>query len=357
MRNNKLSILLITLRSDIGGGPKHVYELASALKNDHKANIFIAAPLTPPYGNQFKNIADNFFELPARSFDLLNLWKLFLFCRQNKIRLIHSHGRGAGIYSRLLFFFGFKIIHTYHGIHKEPGIKGTLKIDIDRFLEHFTTKLIFVSNDELHQARKYGLGRHGQVSVINNGIMPPVRKSESPEKNVLGTLARLTYQKGLDILINYFFELDKKYPDAHFKLKIAGSGEDRERLQTQIDKQNLTDKVLLVGETKEPQKFLEQIDIYVSTSRWEGLPLSVLEAMYLKIPCILSSAPGHTNFLVNNVALPASSAGDFLENVYSIATNSSQKAKLCSDAYYFIELNHTHRMQVQETLNLYKEAL
>lgn len=352
-RVHKARILLITLRSDVGGGPKHVYDLARNLKAKHSVSIYIASPLEEPFGSKFVDIADEHFVLPTRKFSLATFIKLVRFCRQRQIQAIHSHGRGAGIYSRLFKPFGYRIVHTYHGIHQEPSWKGRLKFMADVCLEPLTDVSIFVSQGELEVARKSGLARRSIVKVINNGIEYVEQRTLHKKTRVIGTLSRLTYQKGLDVLLEYFKYLKKKHPELNLTLLIAGGGEEAGSLSEQAKRIGIENSVSFVGETHDPKSFLSKLDIYVSTSRWEGLPLSVLEAMNEGIPCVLSPTPGHESFLTNQVAQPAGSPEEFACNIRRLYEHDDFREEISQKARHYIKQNHNIERQMESTFHTY----
>jgi len=106
----KQDILIITSRADFGGGPEHIFQLINQLINGY--NFFIACPKDFPYYERYSQLVgeDNIFEIPHRKINVFSILKLSSFIGKNKIDLIHSHGKGAGIYSRLLFFLTGKPI-------------------------------------------------------------------------------------------------------------------------------------------------------------------------------------------------------------------------------------------------------
>jgi glycosyltransferase involved in cell wall biosynthesis len=281
--------------------------------------------------------------------------KILYFCRKRSIKTIHSHGRGAGIYTRALKFFGFTIIHTYHGIHQEPGIKGKIKVSIDRFLERFTDKIILVSEDEFDLARKNGLAILKEPAIIHNGIKPLIRKQDFTHQKVIGTLSRLTFQKGLDNLIQHFYVLTQRRKISNITLKIAGSGEDENKLRSLIKSLQLESQIELVGEIHDPQAFLESLDVYVSCSRWEGLPLAVLEAMSLKIPCVLSIVSGHQYFINNHVAAGFATPETFSEEIEKLLLNPTHHLNASCKSHSFFKFHHTIDKQVIETLKIYSK--
>lgn len=98
-----MKILLLTVRSDFGGGPRHVNQLVEKLPNN--IELYLGYPLDgDPYALMWKtsNKIKASFNLPYRKFSLLILFNLIDFVKINNIEIIHSHGNGAGLYSRLL---------------------------------------------------------------------------------------------------------------------------------------------------------------------------------------------------------------------------------------------------------------
>lgn len=90
-------------------------------------------------------------------------------------------------------------------------------------------------------------------------------------------VGRLTYQKGFDVLIDSFKIVNKKIPNA--KLTILGEGEWKEKLKRQIETNNLKDRVSILGFKSNPYPYYKYADLYVLSSRWEGFPNALLEAL------------------------------------------------------------------------------
>ncbi|OUR98790.1 hypothetical protein A9Q84_05090 [Halobacteriovorax marinus] len=304
-------VLLITSRSDTGGGPKHVFELLTFLKNKGLEEITVCAPFEKPYGEKFQELSSNFIPIKHRSFSLISFFKILLFCKDENIQVIHSHGRGAGIYSKLLSFFGFKITHTFHGVHEPKNIKDSFKNLIDRILKYNINLGIFVSESEKSLAKKIGLAPDNN-QIIYNGIDRNIfDKTNSPEEDsiIFGTLSRLDPQKGNDLLIDNFIKFHQEFKNT--KLLIAGGGEQLQELENKITKKNAQEYITLLGEISDPQALLSNINFYVSNSRGEGLPYAVLEAMASKTPCILSNVSGHNSILSPKELFELTSAENF----------------------------------------------
>lgn len=350
-----MKVLLITLRADIGGGPKHVLDLLSHAGDE--VEYFVAAPGHDHFSSQYKEKSVEFLSLNHRKFNLGKLFEIIRFMKKHQIKTVHSHGRGAGIYSRLLKLFGFKIIHTFHGVHKGEGIIGKFKLVVDKFLVPLTDNFICVSNGELNEAIKYGVTRKVDTIVIPNGVnIFPFKEKKSNEPILFGTLSRLNHQKGIDILISYVEKLVKEF-DMPFVIKVAGDGEEKESLENKIKLKNLNSYIQLIGSTREPQKFLNGIDIYISFARFEGMPLSVLEAVSQSCPCLLSNVVGNNDIIIDEsmgYLFDLNDYNSFKKEFISIVENKSLRNEKSKEAHSFLVENFSIESMTQKTIEVYK---
>lgn len=133
------------------------------------------------------------------------------------------------------------------------------------------------------------LWRNKKIKVIPNFINDIPKKSSNCENKKIISVGRLEYQKGYDILIDVWNIISKKYPD--WILEVYGEGAEREKLQNKINKLGLEKLFLLKGVVKNIQdKYLES-SIYVMSSRFEGMPMVLLEAMSFGLPVISFTCP------------------------------------------------------------------
>ncbi len=103
-----------------------------------------------------------------------------------------------------------------------------------------------------------------------------------PDKLNLVAIGRLCHQKGYDIMLEQMQRLTELRQDVH--LYIIGDGDKRLMLEYQRDSLGLTDYVTFLGQKKNPFVYMDKMDAFVSTSRYEGQPLNVMEAKALGLP-------------------------------------------------------------------------
>lgn len=136
-----------------------------------------------------------------------------------------------------------------------------------------------------------------------------VRTSGATRATLDGTTivaaGRLIPQKGFDHLVDAFAFLADDHPD--WKLKIYGSGKQKQRLQRRVDEHGLTGQVHLKGRTTQLDEKLSKASMYVLSSRFEGFPMVLLEAMTHGLPVVAFDCPtgpsdmiahGHNGLLV-----------------------------------------------------------
>lgn len=139
-----------------------------------------------------------------------------------------------------------------------------------------------------------------KVLVITNSNPLPIRESvENLDSKIIVSIGRLTYQKGYDLLIEAWSIIDKKHPD--WSLHIYGKGEDRDKLETLIADKNLNN-IILKGLTSNVQAVYDNAAFYVMSSRYEGLPVVLIEAQSRGLPIISFACPsGPAEIISDNI--------------------------------------------------------
>ncbi|MBE6286823.1 MAG: glycosyltransferase family 4 protein [Mediterranea massiliensis] len=130
---------------------------------------------------------------------------------------------------------------------------------------------------------------------IDNNLHAISLKTE--KQNRIVSVARLENQKHQHILIEAFAKFKKNHPN--YSLTIYGEGSMRESLEAQIFSLKLNDSVFLPGRTSNVLDIIKDAKMFVMTSLYEGMSNSLLEAMYLGLPCISTKVSGATDLIEN----------------------------------------------------------
>lgn len=272
-------IWLLLDSRDVGGIESHILQLALGLKQFQRSVrvIFLCKyeqthPLTITLNNA--NISYRFLEGSLR--DLLN------YTRQHRPSVIHSHGYKAAIYSRLLRLSlltshqKIRFINTFHAGEIGKG-KLALYDTIDRWSAPFSHHNFAVS--ELINQRV-----PSQTTVLNNFIDTTELRPSTGEQ--IAFVGRLSHEKAPD----RFIELATQHPKHSFHL--YGSGP----MEQELIKQ-LPNNVVCHGHQNSMETIWKEIGLLIISSRYEGLPMTALEAMGRGIP-VISTPVGNISKLI-----------------------------------------------------------
>jgi glycosyltransferase involved in cell wall biosynthesis len=119
----------------------------------------------------------------------------------------------------------------------------------------------------------------------------------SPGSKTMGSVGRLTWQKGFDVLLHAFSLL----ADKDLNLLIFGVGEEEATLRALAVTLNIDSRVHFLGYSRDLTHVLGALDLYVHSSRFEGMPIALLEAMAAACPIVASSVDGNRDLIENGV--------------------------------------------------------
>jgi glycosyltransferase involved in cell wall biosynthesis len=338
----KKKVLIVTARADHGGGPEHIYKLLMHLEN---IELYVSCPKEPPYWRRYEKYVgeEKMFEIPHRKISIVKLMGLVRFVWTNKISVVHTHGKGAGIYGRVVSLLtGSKCIHTPHGVH--IGEYGPIRSRLYRLYENMTsyviTKIIYVSSSEKSSAQSFGIWRNVDKTIINNGvetkaIINTVKKKVlkrdakiNSDKIVILTVTRFDYAKNMEEA----YSIAKLCPRYQF-IWVGGGGGKNELIAR--SKEDRLDNILFAGFVDRPEMYYKLADVYLNTSRWEGMPIAVLEAMAHRLPIVASQVDGNKDIVEDMV-------NGFLYKLGDI-DNAMKKLKiLCEDQNLRKEMGATN---------------
>ncbi|MBB1557370.1 MAG: glycosyltransferase family 4 protein [candidate division SR1 bacterium] len=193
-----------------------------------------------------------------------------------------------------------KRIHIEHGSGFVKGLSWR-KTAFARCYDQIFGRLIFRLADSLVAISQANLPfiqqfTRKKISVIYRGFnfTPVLReKKEKPDQILIGFVGRLVKLKGVDLLIEAFAQLEQEY--RNLRLQIIGDGEERCNLEKQVEALGLGDKISFLG-YQSPEKvysdFLPHIDIFVNPSLQEGLPTTVIEALFAQCITVATGVGG-----------------------------------------------------------------
>lgn len=360
-------ILYLTLRSDWGGAPKHIDILYKNIGPDFL--IYFATPISEPYGNSWVKSAgkERFFELEHRKFSIYKLFELKSFIKKNEIKIVHVHGKGAGLYGRLLKMLlsdRIKVIFTFHGLHiaQYNQLMKKLYIYYEQFFSRYTDLFINVSKGEQDNCVKYGIFSAQKSEVVYN-VIPEVKKEKTNitlreelnlplDKFIVLSIVRFSFAKNIadTLAIAELLKFDER-----FMFVLVGDGETREEIENEIKKKELNN-VQLTGFKNNPLDYLAASNVYLSTSHWEGLPYSLIEASMMGIPAVATNVVGNNEVVKNNFNGKLFNPGDLktaANNIVEICTDNNLFEFYSKNAKIFYKDNFSVDKMITQMQNIY----
>jgi glycosyltransferase involved in cell wall biosynthesis len=165
-----------------------------------------------------------------------------------------------------------------------PGLLGRIrdgypKLDV----------LVVLTRDDQRDYERLLSSAGTRVVRIPNALPPPTGGPSRLDGRLVIAAGRLRLQKGFDLLIRAYVPIARTHPE--WSLRIYGSGEQRVVLEGLITEHRLDGRVSLMGTSKTLEDELEKASIFVLSSRYEGLPMMILEAMSRGLPVVSFDCP------------------------------------------------------------------
>jgi len=319
-------IVRIIARLNVGGPARHVVWLTSKLVPPEFESTLIAGTVPPgeedmAYFAEENGVTPIFLAELSRELsqkDLISVAKIFRELQRLKPDIVHTHTAKAGAVGRtaaLLYKYltpgtlvgrprRVRKIHTFHGhvFHSYYGkAKTRIFILIERLLARVTDRIIVISDQQLEEiAGRFKIGRREQFRVIPLGIEETAKRTDRTSglreefaipngTPIAGFVGRLTEIKNLEMLLDAAALCARTDVPVHFV--IIGDGHLRESLERRAAELNLSN-LSFAGNRKDIAQVLAELDIFVLTSKNEGTPLSMIEAMAANVPVISTAVGG-----------------------------------------------------------------
>ncbi|MCL1946747.1 MAG: glycosyltransferase family 4 protein [Chitinivibrionia bacterium] len=166
---------------------------------------------------------------------------------------------------------------------------------IRRLFYPFLDAVVLLTNND---AKHYGF--HNNAVAIPNSLSFIPKKQSVLEKKVILAVGRLSYQKGFERLIEAVSLIKEKC--GGWQVRIIGSGEDKEKLLRQIKETELENIITIMPPTDKIEEEYYNSSVYVMSSRWEGLPMVLIEAKSYGLPIVSFDCPeGPTDIIRDGI--------------------------------------------------------
>ncbi|MBF0312030.1 MAG: glycosyltransferase [Oligoflexia bacterium] len=394
MKSNKYRILRIIARLNVGGPAKHCLWLLGLDKDDFETKLL--------YG-QVESNEDQIPLGPSKQLaplsrlrrtiglgDLIVFLSILRHLFYYQPHIVHTHTSKAGVHGRLAaaiynttkhicFKPRAKVIHTFHG-HTFHGYFPPWKERIFRNIERglariFSDKIVVISQKQFEEiCGTYKIAAKSKFHIIPLGVDTDLFKEEilasyrgefREEFNIpsnwkiVALVSRVAPIKNHAMFINVCEQYLKNH-DEKIVFAIIGGGEQQaiKHLKTLVAQRGLQQHVLFTGNRTDLARIYADIDCMALTSLNEGTPLSFLEGMSAKIPCISTHVGGVPDILEDRgITIQNFNVQMYTNAVHTILYDKSIREDIIHNAYNYVISNHSIKALQNNVKNLYFDLL
>lgn len=197
------------------------------------------------------------------------------------------------------------------------------------------------------------LGRRDRIAQIYNPLDPVHDCGNTSRDKLILSVGRLTQQKGIDKLMQVAEMVLQENPD--WQWLLLGEGELRTELEQFIEKNNLQDRMILMGKVSDVNAYLQQASLLVSTSIYEGLPMNLLEAKRMGVPCVSFSIVGPEEIIrdgVDGYLVQPFDCDEMVKRINSLIENPSLRERFTQNTQQSLG-----EFEIQAVMKQWKSAL
>lgn len=292
------------LHGIVGGGSEQVVlNYCSRMPDIHFDLLYQYEPNSQIL-ERFQEANINCIQIPDKvHHPLKHLWAMIQIFSKGNYDVVHSHLDWFmnGYVCLLAMLAGIKkrIAHHHQAYHPTNPLLIFLCVCLRMPCKLFATH--WLACGEVAAINGWGKSavKKGKVTILPNAIDPERFKFNEKQRNevrarygisdddfVVGHVGRFFPQKNHEFLIDIFAELHKQMANA--KLLLLGKGPLQEHIQQKVEKLGLSRCVIFAGLQRDPASFYTAMDVFCFPSLWEGLPLTLVEAQYSGLPCVVS---------------------------------------------------------------------
>lgn len=353
------------------GAERVVLELSKALI---KSPIESTIGIFLNYSNPHTELADyaREFKLPIVEFpckgklDIRAVQGIRSYLFDNRIDVVHGHGYKSNIYAWLavIGLKNIKLVTTCHNWIAKDKITKTYYV-LEKLLLRRFHAVIAVSK-EVEKNIKALYRKKENIYYIQNGINTDgfksglsVRSEFNLRENelVIGTVGRLSYEKGIDLLL----KIAQKVCAVNTKVVfiIVGDGPLKDNLIKIRDGKGLTDRIIFAGSRKDVENLYRTMDMFILTSRTEGTPMAMLEAMASGLPVIASNVGGIPKIIdhgVNGILIDSVDAKSSCEKINQLLKYGEMAVQLGQNAKKTIVQHFSSKSMAKSYIEVYRSV-
>lgn len=329
-----VNILYLCKTMDYGGTEKVVLMLCEEFKNKFKKIIVCSsggAYLENLQSLDIKHYKIIDFDNKSISGLIRNFFALLNIVKLEKINVIHSQHRFGTVLANIISkFYNVRVIHTAHNVfYDKKFFMKLLK----------KTSIIAVGNNVKNNLIKYYKFNSSNVTTIYNGIeatneevklINDIKVLKDRGNFIVANIGRICDQKGMEFFVDSMKHLKDKNI-TNIKYIIVGDGPNKLKIESIIEEYNLKNDIILLGFRKDIFNIINQVDLVVLSSLWEGLPLTPIEVFSQGKTIIATRVDGTPEIVKNyenGILVEPKNSLEIMEKVLELSRNSELRRSL-----------------------------
>jgi glycosyltransferase involved in cell wall biosynthesis len=299
-------ILYVITRPDLGGAQSHVRDLLQGFQDKYDVHLAIGKEGALTEAVTALGLKVHLLPSLARPINLIKDFQAVNQCndllKQLQPDLIHAHSSKAGIVARIAGrICNIPTIFTAHGWGFSPGtplVRRQIALAIEKIGAKLGDRVICVSESDRALAMNLGVGTPEKLVTIRYGIPNQSLLIADPSQYSprLIMVARFNEQKDQATLLQAIAQLK----NTKLHLDLVGSGPSQKSCKDLAYRLQISDRVSFLGDRLDVQDLLAQSQIFILSTHYEGLPISILEAMRSGLPVVATEVNGVPEEIIHN---------------------------------------------------------
>ncbi|MFA6074750.1 MAG: glycosyltransferase family 4 protein [Negativicutes bacterium] len=362
-----MKICYIITTSEFGGATKNVYYLAKHFAKQHEVHVIAGDRLwladeAEAAGFVFHQIPTIIKPISPLKDGLAIIATIKLFSKI-KPDIVHCHSSKTGLIGRVSAkVLLIPTVFTAHGwatLRSYGKLKTWLYLIIEKFAAYLTDCMVCISTGDLQLAKKMFACK--RFELVYNGIPDTeflATRHDSARPLKLCMVARFAHPKTPGIVVAALEKLLAQ--GTIMQLTLIGGGPDIDKMKNQFDKSSVAKEIKFFGETAYVERELLNYDVFVLSTIWEGLPISIIEAMRAGLPVVASNVGGNSDLIVDEVTGYLFESGDvdkLAEILNKINCNRGLLQQLGNNGRRRYHELFTEKVMLEKTVKIYETVL
>ena len=360
-----INILEAYYEPGMSGITRHVGMIIEELQHDSSFSFHVLCSTNdnkiPEY---YRTLGIPVVRVPgAKYFSVSGMFEILKLVRKWKIDIVHIHNLQSVFWGHLpkIFLPHTRFFFTPHIINFENKTLEKAFYIIWRYFAILSNRIVAISDIQKEILAQRKILKPEHISLIPNSVRfsqessqtqdHPVKSSEIQRPCVL-SLIRLARQKNPHQIVSIAKEICSRFPDVRFY--IAGEGDLLPEIKAQIRTNGLESQVILLGQQKHGPRLIGEADIILSTSLWEGIPYTILEALFFGKPVAASNIEGHKALVKHGeTGYLATTTEEFVEKIGLLLKDETLRQGMGQKGRRLFDDNFSFQDFILRTKNLY----